>query len=519
MLLLAALAAGPAAAYQFNFSKAHGNHMVLQQAPYHSVIWGFGNAGAAVLVQSTAFPDTVQTHVGTDNTWRATLPLVVGSTKPYTITAVSQGTSIQLTDVLFGDVWICSGQSNMQMTVSSAYNATDEAQRANNYPQIRVMTATLIESPTPLVDFESLNQNWSVASASSIGGPAWDYFSATCWFFGRNLADNGITTPIGLIATTWGGTYIQAWSSPDALKQCPGSLEAAAVTHAAEEAEAAFGSPKGPNPNQPSVLWNAMVVPLLKTTVKGAIWYQGEANCGGQANLYACQFPAMIADWRAKWAQVNNNTNKVFPFGFVQLSTWGDNDTTNAGPVPVVRWGQSANHGFVPNVEMPATFMAVAVDLSDPKSPVNEIHPRNKQAVGNRLARGALSVAYGRNTYWTGPQVQVIVWDSTHGTIQLSFYNYASGITARVTDGFEVCGNGDACAITASDVSGKWYNASVIGTTASTVTLKPSTSGKWTTLRYLWRQAPCTPLQGEGLCAIYAADLPLAPFILPITGQ
>jgi len=191
-----------------------------------------------------------------------------------------------------------------------------------------------------------------------------------------------------LISSNWGGTFIQAWSSPDALAKC-----AHARKYEVEEIEGQYQTtPKigdGPNPNQYSALWNAMIVPFLRTTIKGALWYQGENNAGDPAD-YTCQFPAMIADWRAKFVQQNN-----FPFFFVQLAPW----TSDGGEsIAETRYAQ------LTALTLPNVGFGTAVDLGDWNSTSGNIHPMDKQTVGKRLFAAAKNIAYGDTTsVWLGP--------------------------------------------------------------------------------------------------------------------
>jgi sialate O-acetylesterase len=135
---------------------------------------------------------------------------------------LANGTLVTITihDVLFGDVWVCSGQSNMQMTVGMIFNATEEIANAGNYPKIRVFTASLVEWLTPVEELLGIELNWSVASPQSIGGPAGTYMSAVCWLYGKQIHQALGGRPIGLIATSWGGTTIEVWMPPKALQDC-----------------------------------------------------------------------------------------------------------------------------------------------------------------------------------------------------------------------------------------------------------------------------------------------------------
>jgi sialate O-acetylesterase len=203
--------------------------MVLQRAPQRAVVWGFGDPEKLTTLQmhdkiyiliSRAEPAN---HLG-ESIWSVTLDPVFdqGPFDIHVTQTLANGTlvTIILYDVLFGDVWICSGQSNMQMAVSDIFNATDEINNAGNYPKIRVFTAALKPSDTPIEELLGIIENWSVASAQSIGGPSFTYMSAVCWLYGRmiHVALNG--RPIGLVATSWGGTAIELWMPPPALHDC-----------------------------------------------------------------------------------------------------------------------------------------------------------------------------------------------------------------------------------------------------------------------------------------------------------
>ncbi|CAI8011165.1 Sialate O-acetylesterase [Geodia barretti] len=381
-----------AARAAFRFANYYGDHMVLQRAPAQANIWGYVDECAAVNItfNSATISATVTPDGGTECRWIATLPATDAVT-PFTITATSLQGTITLADVLFGDVWVCSGQSNMQFTVPQAFNASEEEALADKYPNIRLFTAALMASDTPVEELLAVEQPWSVASAKTVGGGNWTYFSASCWFYGRNIYDV-VQYPIGLVDTDWGGTPVEAWSSPDALAKC------------GKYTSSRKADGKAPSPDQPSVLWNAMIYPLLNMTIKGAVWYQGEANAG-DPSTYNCTFPAMIDDWRGKWKNASQHTSSLFPFGFVQLAAYGSDNSSSFSPgFPVIRWAQTADYGFVPNPRLRAVFMAVAMDLGDPSSPFGSIHPRDKQDVGLRLALAGRAIAYGDSeVYFTGP--------------------------------------------------------------------------------------------------------------------
>lgn len=207
--------------------------MVLQQAPLRAVIWGFGrpNTLTTLRISSKVYTTISEAKLANsfgESIWSVTLDPISGD-EPYTI-EVSQPFSdskiakITLHDVLFGDVWICSGQSNMQMTVVDIFNGNEEISNAWKYPKIRVFTAALRASEQPIDEPIDIFQNWSVASPESIGGPSYGYMSAVCWLYGRMIHEALGGRPIGLVATSWGGTIIELWTPPKALSDCGLSL-------------------------------------------------------------------------------------------------------------------------------------------------------------------------------------------------------------------------------------------------------------------------------------------------------
>jgi sialate O-acetylesterase len=300
-------------------------------------------------------------------------------------TSHSSGEKALLQNVMFGDVFFCSGQSNMQFTLPSVFNATEEEAKANSYPHIRVMTVgQKTASPVPLTELKTIEQNWSVAYNTTIGGGNWTYFSAVCWLFGRDVYDSMLgAVPIGLVSTNWGGTPVQDWSSTDALNKCQQTVGDTQIE------QIGLGN---------SQLYNAMIAPFLPMRAVGAIWYQGESNVGSGpqkgGEYYACQFPAMIADWRKKFMLEN------MYFGFVQLAPWMASGGTL---VAELRTGQMAA------LELPMVGMASAVDLGDLHSPFGSVHPRNKQTVGARLTATARALLYKQNLVYQGP-----IFESAH---------------------------------------------------------------------------------------------------------
>lgn len=321
---------------------------------------------------------------------------------PVNITATAAGTAapIVMSDVLFGDVWGCHGQSNMQFGLGGDINATEECAETNSYPNIRVMTFTQ-------------GQPWSVASTDSTCSAGvkagFQTFSAVCWYFGKDVFNSlDGKVPVGLVSSNVGGTAVEKWSGPDAIAKCN---QTGVV--------------------QQSTLWTPYIVPLLPMQMSGWIWYQAESNvacsvswpwmpglnCGigcsesnkkcnasqtGCADFYACQFPAMITDWRSKW---NGGDEPIpgraaRPFLFVELAPY----TEGAGEpfdqsVALVRDAQLAA------LALPNVGMAAAYDYGDTGSPLGNIHPRHKAPVGLRLSFAARALAYGETIEYKNPSL------------------------------------------------------------------------------------------------------------------
>jgi len=348
--------------------------MVLQREPQQASIWGWSEAGDVVTVTFNNLG--YRATAGKNGAWSVSLPATKAG-GPYVIAvASSAGEKIVLDNVLFGDVYICTGQSNMVLTVGMAFNATYELGLASKYPNIRVfVTGETNISATPLDDLVQVQLPWSVPSEKTLSGGDWTYFSATSWYFGKGLYDQ-YQVPIGLISSSWRGTYIQAWSSRAALTACNITAEPALPTA---------------DPNQPSVLWNAMINPFVPMALRGAVWYQGEHNVGENV-LYTCAFPALIENWRLNFAK-----GFSFPFFFVHLQAWTGSTGSGSVSVALLREAQLAA------LKVKAVGYASAIDLGDPTSPWLTIHPRDKQDVGKRLVSAARSIAYGENVVWQGP--------------------------------------------------------------------------------------------------------------------
>ena len=414
-----------------------GNNMVLQrdmQVP----IWGWASAGEEVTVTLSTEAEGVEpistttAVAGAEGNWQIKLPAMAAG-GPYTLQIKGNNTH-ELTNVLFGEVWVCSGQSNMQWPVSASNDSEAEI-AAGMYPKIRLFYVPRVPSGLPQQDVEA---DWHETRPQTIAG-----FSAVAYYFGRKLYKN-LDVPIGLINTSWGGTRIEPWTPPVGLAAVPAlasidkevqdvqanyraqlrerinALEKwIAETRKALETGAALTEiPDNTHPlkhqGRPTALYNGMVHPLIPYAIRGALWYQGESNLR-DGMLYHEKMKALINGWREVWGQGN------FPFYFVQLAPFNYGGR-NASPffLPQIWEAQTAT------LTLPNTGMAVTTDIGN----LRDIHPRNKQEVGRRLALWALAKTYGRDDVThSGPLYKSMAVEGD--TIRLTFDYVGSGLTSH----------------------------------------------------------------------------------------
>ncbi len=258
-------------------------------------VWGTADDEAKVTVQIQG--QMVQAAVK-DGKWMAKLePLTAGGPFKMTIFSNRPATeAVVLNNILVGEVWVCSGQSNIQWPLELTTTGKEAIEQAAN-PNIRLFSVPLKTSYTPL---DSVESSWVMCNSETV-----PKFTAVGYFFGREL-NKTRNVPVGLINTSWGGTFAEAWTSPEGFKSLP--------DYAAWIADENTKKPEGPN--HPSVLYNAMINPLVPYAIRGAIWYQGESNAG-KAFKYRTLFPTMIKSWRDAWGEGD------FPFLFVQLAPFG----------------------------------------------------------------------------------------------------------------------------------------------------------------------------------------------------
>jgi sialate O-acetylesterase len=438
MFLVLALAGVSAARAEVRMPKVFGSHMVLQQGK-PLPIWGWAQPQEKVKVQIAGI--TQETQANEKGEWKVVLPAMPAG-GPFAM-VVSGSDAITFEDVMIGEVWLCSGQSNMEMGIGQAANGAAEIAAAN-HPGLRLLVVPKRLAPQPEADMEG---TWKVCTPQSAAEGPWNGFSACGYYFGRTLNQQlGVT--VGLIDASWGGTCIDTWTPPVGFAAVPAlrdenervqladpysPLHQQRAGEACQTIEQWLGAAKAAvaaekpvpslpgfpeellsphNEQNPTALFNGMIFPVCPFAMRGAIWYQGEANMG-QGMLYTEKMKALVGGWRQLWQEGD------FPFYFVQIApyNYGDNPATEAE-----LWeAQAAAPTAIPN-----TGMTVVNDIGN----LNDIHPTNKQEVGRRLSLWALAHTYGRsNVVCSGPVFKSMTVEGDK--IRLAFDQVAGGLSSR----------------------------------------------------------------------------------------
>lgn len=464
LLLLAflALAVAPPASADVQLPGIISDHMVLQRGAPVRI---FGKAAPAEAVTVTFRGQTAQTTADPLGRWEVWLnPLTIGPAADMTIKGAN---TLTVADVIVGDVWIGSGQSNMQWTVKDSDNADAEIAAAND-PQVRLFYVPRKTSWSPADDVEA---KWIVCSPESIPG-----FSAVLYYFGREIRKD-TKVPMGLIHSSWGGTPIASWISGPSLAgnarlqpfltfwqnvvaNYPTSYARYEQNLRKWEANGSQGqrpaAPLGPgNPHEPTTLYNAMVAPLIKYTIKGALWYQGETEAGrAQGDIYGEALMTLVNDWRRAFAQGD------FPFYWVQLANYGNANKNG-------HW-MRVQEGQVKATALRNTGIVVITDIGNP----TDIHPRNKQDVGRRLSL----LAQGKGA---SPAYRQFTRDGN--AIRIWFDNAGTGLKTR--------GGGPVTGFQIAGADGKYWPAEA---TIDGVTVRVSSAdvAEPKSVRYAWDYNP-----------------------------
>jgi sialate O-acetylesterase len=394
-------------------------------------IWGTAGAGEAVTVEFAG--QVVSTKAGTDGRWRVELQPLEASKEPRTLTVRGSNT-LEFPNVLVGEVWLCSGQSNMEWTVDKSAEFDREKADANQ-PLIRHFKVPRKHLPFPTAEVDA---SWVVCTPETVG-----QFSGAGYFFARELVRE-LDVPVGLINSSFGGTRIEPWFSPEAAQSAGALPDLAAQARkaspttpegrpayeaylrnvetwlAAAKAAVAGGTAFPTPPEEPWItgneqqltrLHNGMVAPLIPYALRGALWYQGESNAGDPAR-YLEKMKTLVDGWREAWGQPE------MPFYLVQLAAF-QNSRTN--PDVADTWARLREQQ-IKAVNLPHFGVAVAIDIGAGEN----IHPTNKQDVGKRLARWALTKTYGRGGPTSGPILRSS--RAENGKIVLDFDHADSGL-------------------------------------------------------------------------------------------
>jgi sialate O-acetylesterase len=466
------------------------NMVLQQQSPVR--IWGKADPLEDVTIKFLG--RTVSARAGQDGKWQAFLsPVAAGG--PYEM-EISGSNTITIRNVLVGEVWVASGQSNMAWTVKASKNSEQEIAAAS-YPNIRFFQVRTTVADHPAEDVAQAV--WRAVNPDTAPG-----ISAVAYFFARELQmTRGV--PVGILQSAVGGTPAQAWTSRETLdsnKMLHWYLESwekrvadfpaakerydARLVEWKEQAAGAKAQGRQPprppqmpaggpgHPHTPSGLYNGMIAPLTPYAIRGAIWYQGEANAGPtDSELYRHLFAEMILDWRRSWGIGQ------FPFLFVQLASFAPPADRNWA---LLRDSQTRT------LEIAHTGMALAIDVGES----NDIHPKDKQTVGRRLALAARGVAYGENIVYSGPMYRQHTREQ--GAMRIWFDHTGSGLRSsdgNLLAGFRIAGE-----------DGRFFKAEA-RIEGSTIVVASALVSDPVAVRYAWENDPvATLVNREGLPAV-----------------
>ena len=481
------------------------DHMVLQRdIPIN--LWGWAEPNETITVRFNG--NEISTQADEKGHWQTQFPAQAASSVPMEMTFTgTTGAPLSLQDILVGEVWLCSGQSNMEWPLASTHSPTPEILRAS-HPRIRLLAVPRKPANDPQDDIEA---EWKVCLPENVRD-----FSAVAYYFGRNI-HTAIDMPIGLIESDWGGTRIETWTPPAGFQAVP---EVTAIYQQLEDEKKTYRMnlksalsdirnwtqktqdalrnnasipslpdlPKHPltNHQRATALYNGMIHPLIRFAIRGAIWYQGEAN-RDDGLLYRDKMEALIKGWRSVWRQGD------FPFYYVQLAPfnyWYDWLETN-GTVPdflrlPLIWEAQTDCLKIPN-----TGMAVVTDITN----LYDIHPRNKRDVGDRLALWARAKIYGEdNLVYSGPLYDNMTIEGE--AVRIHFKHTGSGLISfdfQPLRWFEIAGE-----------DGIYYKAQA-EINGNTVLVRSQAVKKPAAVRYAWHQI-ATPNLGN------REGLPASPF-------
>lgn len=426
LALLAACLLAASAPAAVTAPRIFSDGMILQQA-MPVPVWGTAAPGEKVTVSFAGQQKTATADA--EGKWRVTLDALPASKNPAEMTIVGANT-LTIKDILVGEVWLCSGQSNMAMVVGGCLNAAAEAAAAKDTPLVREFALPRLDAGRPQSDAAG---RWLAAPDAALR------FTATGYFFAREI-NRALDVPVGIINSSWGGTRIEPWTCAEGFRAVPELKDIRDLVDAWDPktevgrkkmneyfvalkawiptAEAALAAgktiadmPAEPVPpagnSQPTRLYNGMIAPLVPFAIRGAIWYQGEAN-GREGVTYYQKLHALVKGWRQVWAQGD------FPFGIVQLPNF-------TPPLPDAPAGDAGwariREAQMQAMDIPNSGIACVIDVGE----TGDIHPRNKQDVGKRLALWALAKTYGKPVAYSGPRYKSMTVEGNKARITFDF--------------------------------------------------------------------------------------------------
>jgi sialate O-acetylesterase len=490
--IAAALWLNSSDAQALNLPRIFSDNMVLQR-DIPVKVWGWAGPGQEVEVAFAGQKKTAKADAA--GKWLVTLDPLKASAEPATLVVTAGGEQVAIKSVLVGEVWVCSGQSNMEMSLGGTHNARQVIPAAN-FPLIRHFKVKLTTSGKPQ---EDLLGDWAVCSPRTAGN-----FTAVGYHFGLQLHQK-LNVPVGLVNTSWGGTRIEPWTDPLGFEVSPRlkgisdliagaeqryrqgmalklDLIEAWVKQSREALDKGTSLPKLPtlpehalnNSGQPTGIYNAMVAPLVGYGMRGALWYQGESN-NGEGMLYLEKMKALISSWRRLWGQGE------FPFLFVQLAPYRYN---NPQALPGIWEAQTAA------LSIPNTGMAVITDIST----VGDIHPPNKQEVGRRLSLWALAKTYGlSDLVYCGPLYQAMKVEGGKAVLSFAHAEGLKTLDGKPLTWFTIAGE---------DKNFVQAKAEIVG---NTVVVSSDAVATPVAVRFGWHET-AEPNLGNG------AGLPASPF-------
>lgn len=487
--LLAVTLLAPTARAELKLPSIIGDNMVLQR-DLANPVWGWANPNAPVRV--TIAGQVHDTKADADGKWKVKLNPMAGSNFALRMVVTSGSEQKILTNIVVGEVWVCSGQSNMQFAVNSAYDASLEVATAN-YPNIRLVSVPQVGTQELQDDFKG---QWDICTPETVGD-----FSAVGYFFGRQLHQT-LGIPIGLIDNSWGGSAAEAWVERGVIekdgrfdeyiaqwKQTEATFDfekAMADWKAKAEAAKAAGKqpPRPPRDelrgqHRPGNLWAGVLNPIIGYGIRGTIWYQGESN-SGRAFQYDDLFGLMISEWRKAWGQGD------FPFYWVQLADFmAEKDEPGDSSWAELRESQTNT------LTLPNTGQAVIYDLGEGR----DIHPRDKQDVAMRLSRIALAKDYGMEIPYLSPTFKSMEIQGNKAI--LTFENVGSTLYTfdiKEAEGFAVAGEDKV-----------WHPATGIVQGTDKVVVTSEAVATPVAVRYAWADNPVANLESR-------EGLPVVPF-------